>query len=127
MDTFHIAARVAGDPFNSITLLRSGDLSDLASNLKELRDTVSPAQIGYFQLSHATLADIKQTGYPVINTAQPEFMAQSRNCRIFPCKPTKYGSVLPALDVAKAVFNLGYRGWVSMEVFNGDLWNPRTS
>lgn len=42
---------------------------------------------------------------------QPAFMAQSRNCRVFPGE-----GVLPALPVAKSVFDIGFQGWASMEV-----------
>lgn len=33
------------------------------------------------------------------------------------------GGSLPALDMAKAVFDLGYSGWVSTEVFHTDIWD----
>lgn len=51
-------------------------------------------------------------------------MTWSRNCRIFPCEPEEYGGVLPALDVCRAVFDIGFTGWVSMEVFHTQHYDP---
>lgn len=127
LDTFHIAARVAGDPFNHTSPVKPSGLSDLHASLDQMKRSIHPDQIGYFQLSDATVADREQRGYPVPDMKQPIFMTQSRNCRIYPCEPAKYGGTLPALDVAKTVFQLGYRGWVSMEVFHVDLWDCRPS
>ena len=122
LDTFHIAAKVAGDPFNKAKPVRPDGLRLLEENLAELRRTIQPGDIGYFQLSDATVADPDQKGYPRHDLNQPPFMTQSRNCRIFPCEPSTYGGTLPALQVAKSVFQLDYRGWVSMEVFHTDMW-----
>lgn len=126
LDTFHIASREAGDPFNSNTPIRPNGLQSLQASLDELKRNVNPTDIVYFQLSDAMVADPEQTGYPRQDLAQPPFMTQSRNCRIYPCEE-KHGGCLPVVDVAKAVFDLGYRGWVSMEVFHTDMWEPRTS
>ncbi|KAL3460067.1 xylose isomerase-like protein [Aspergillus heterothallicus] len=126
LDTFHIASREAGDPFISASPIKAGGCDNLRASLGELKCTINPANIVYFQLSDATLADPEQKGYPHRDLAQPAFMTQSRNCRIYPCEE-QYGGCLPVVDVAKAVFDLGYRGWVSMEVFHTDMWDPRTS
>jgi 4-hydroxyphenylpyruvate dioxygenase len=127
LDTFHISAKEAGDPFNATSPTRRDGLQRLRSSLDEMKRTLSPKDIAYFQLSDATIADPQQRGYPVRDTKQPPFMTQSRNCRIYPCEPAKYGGTLPALEVAKTVFDMGYTGWVSMEVFHTDLWDKRPS
>ncbi|KIX04599.1 uncharacterized protein Z518_05469 [Rhinocladiella mackenziei CBS 650.93] len=121
LDTFHIAAKEAGDPFNAAAPVRPDGLRRLSESLSEMRRTIQPSDIGYLQLSDATVADPDQRGYPRRDLNQPPFMTQSRNCRIFPCEP-HYGGTLPALDVAKSIFDMGYRGWVSMEVFHIDMW-----
>lgn len=126
LDTFHIASKVAGDPFGSISPLRPDGYQDLQRSLNELKRTVKPENIAYFQLSDATVADQDQKGYPRRDMNQPPFMTQSRNCRIYPCEEDR-GGCLPILDVAKAVFDLGYCGWVSMEVFHTDMWEKRSS
>lgn len=125
LDTYHIAAKEVGDPFNTSSPVCHNQLPSFYSSLEELKATVKPADIGYFQLSDATVADPEQKGYPVPDLNQPPYMTQSRNCRMFPCEPAKYGGTLPALEVARAVFATGYDGWVSMEVFHTDLYDPR--
>lgn len=127
LDTYHIAAKTAGDPFNLANPVRADGPRRLRESLDELKRTVKSSDIGYLQLSDATIADPEQKGYPMRDTKQPPFMTQSRNCRMFPCEPSKYGGTLPVLDVAKAIFEMGYTGWVSMEVFNTDLWDKRSS
>jgi 4-hydroxyphenylpyruvate dioxygenase len=127
LDTYHIATKEVGDPFNTLSPVCQNQLSCFNNSLEELRATVKPTDIGYFQLSDATVADPEQKGYPVPDLDQPPFMTQSRNCRMFPCEPAKYGGTLPALEVAKAVFATRYDGWVSMEVFHTDLYDSRST
>ncbi|KAL4891162.1 xylose isomerase-like protein [Aspergillus ambiguus] len=122
LDTFHISAREAGDPFNAG--IRSGGLERLKSSLDEMRHIVRPSSIVYLQLSDATKADPEQTSYPRKDFNQPKFMTQSRNCRIPPCEPE---GTLPADRVAKAIFDMGYSGWVSIEVFHTDMWSDSAS
>lgn len=125
LDTFHISSKEAADPFNHTSPVRPDGVERLQKSLEELKRTVDPSAIGYVQLSDATAADIEQKGYPLADKKQPPLMTLSRNCRIFPCEP-QYGGVLPALDVARTILNdIGYRGWVSMEVFHTDLWDKR--
>ncbi|KAH7112299.1 xylose isomerase-like protein [Dactylonectria estremocensis] len=118
IDTFHIAAKEAGDPFNVLSPVKADGVGRLRNSMSEFSRTVKVSDIGYFQLSDATVADKEQTGYPMRDLKQPPFMTQSRNCRIFPCEH----GVLPVLEVAKTVFEMGYRSWVSMEVFHPDMW-----
>ncbi|RFU26074.1 hypothetical protein B7463_g10262, partial [Scytalidium lignicola] len=127
LDTFHIAAKEAGDPFNAISPVRTDGLHRLRKSMDEMKRTVKASDIGYLQLSDASVADPEQKGYPIQDINQPPFMTQSRNCRMFPCEPPRYGGTLPALEVAKTIFEMGYTGWVSMEVFNTDLWDKRYS
>lgn len=126
LDTFHISAKEAGDPFCAQAPIRPGGLESLHGSLDKMKRTVTPNQIAYLQLSDATVADPSQKGYPRRDLKQPPYMTQSRNCRIFPCE-SQNGGVLPAIEVAQAVFDLGYTGWVSMEVFHTDLWKTRHS
>lgn len=126
LDTYHIAAVVAANPFNSDRPLLPDGLRKLSSSLEDMAQTVRAEDIGYLQLSDATVADASQTSYPRRDLNQPPLMTQSRNCRIFPCEP-EFGGTLPACEVAKAIFGLGYRGWVSMEVFHTDHWLENSS
>lgn len=126
LDTFHTSAKEAGDPFDATTPIRPGGLASLLRSLDEMKRSVKPNQIAYLQLSDAMIADPTQRDYPRRDLKQPPYMTQSRNCRIFPCEP-HHGGVLPTLEVAQAVFDLGYTGWVSMEVFHTDMWASRAS
>lgn len=46
-------------------------------------------------------------------------MMWGRNARLFPCE-TDRGGYLPVVELAKVIFDdVGYRGWVSLEVFSG--------
>lgn len=126
LDTFHIASREASDPFNATSPVRADGRKNLQNSLDELKETVHPSKIVYLQLSDATAADPEQKGYPRPDPAQPPFMTQSRNCRIYPCEE-QYGGSLPVVEVARAVFDVGYTGWVSMEVFHTDMWDRRSS
>ena len=117
VDTFHIAAGEAGDPLNMDSPLLPDGLNRLQKSLDEFKRDVHPKDIGYFQLSDGMPADRLQRGYPLRDLNQPPYMTQSRNRRPFPGE-----GVLPVMDVAMAVFETGYRGWVSMEVFHTDLF-----
>ncbi|KAJ6140614.1 hypothetical protein N7470_010410 [Penicillium chermesinum] len=93
------------------------DLDDLYRTAwMSSKRTVSPEEYRFLQLSDATTADQEQKGYPNTDLDQPAYMTQSRNCRVFPCEE-RLGGSLPVMEVAKAVFDMGYTGWVSMEVF----------
>ncbi|KAJ6161463.1 hypothetical protein N7470_004859 [Penicillium chermesinum] len=106
--------------------IRGSGFDDLYRSLDELKRTVSPEDIVYLQLSDATTADQEQKGYPNTDLDQPAYMTQSRNCRVFPCEE-RLGGSLPVMEVAKAVFDMGYTGWVSMEVFHKDMFHEGNS
>jgi 4-hydroxyphenylpyruvate dioxygenase len=53
---------------------------------------------------------------------QPARMSWSRNARLFAFEE---GGYLPVLDVTKAIIQgLGYKGWVSMELFSRTMNEP---
>lgn len=126
LDTFHIASKESGDPFSKSSPIRSWGLEGLYKSLEKLKQTIDPANIVYLQLSDATVADKDQLGYPNADVKQPAYMTQSKNCRVFPCEEHLGGS-LPVVEVARVIFDMGYTGWVSMEAFNKDMFDDRTS
>ncbi|KAJ5213774.1 hypothetical protein N7449_000943 [Penicillium cf. viridicatum] len=93
LDTFHVSAKEAGDPFSAVAPVRPGGLTNLRRPLDEMKRTITPNQIAYFQLS-----DESQVDYPRHDLNQPPYMTESRNCRIFPCEANR-GGVLPVLEV----------------------------
>ncbi|CEJ53812.1 hypothetical protein PMG11_00153 [Penicillium brasilianum] len=78
LDTFHIASKEAGDPFNVDSPVRPDGMKRLRHSLEELQQTVDPSRIVYLQLSDATVADPKQRAYPRRDLNQPAFMTQSQ-------------------------------------------------
>ncbi|KAK0198716.1 xylose isomerase-like protein [Armillaria mellea] len=93
----------------------------LAASLKEMV-AVAPAllpKLFYVQLSDAEFMSPPLSSYP----PKPQ-MTWSRNARLFPCESDK-GGYLPVDEVAKVLFEeIGYRGWISMEVFSRTMSEP---
>ncbi|KAM0746566.1 xylose isomerase-like protein [Meredithblackwellia eburnea MCA 4105] len=127
LDTFHIGIFYAGDARSPETnYLLPGFEAKLVPSLQRLRDTLKPEDIAYFQLSDACPIDYKQVGYPNVDLSQPDLLTWSRNGRPFPFE-TDHGALLQnsVVDISKAVFATGFRGWVSMEVFHAEHYNKK--
>ncbi|KAK3706844.1 hypothetical protein LTR37_012523 [Vermiconidia calcicola] len=80
------------------------------------------SKVFYIQLSDAEkLENPLIEGHEFYNAAQPACMSWSRNARLFPCEE-EYGGHMPIVPIARAIVNkLGYRGWISMEIFSRHL------
>ncbi|KAJ6621460.1 xylose isomerase-like protein [Mycena sp. CBHHK59/15] len=124
LDTYHILARVYADPTVPSGLRPDADAS-LAAALTHLAHTPTlPAKLFYMQLSDAAfLAPPLSPTHPFHDPAQPPAMQWSRNARLFPGE-----GYLPADAVLRVLLARGFRGWVSMEVFNRSMADadPRT-
>lgn len=126
LDTYHILAKVYGDPASSTGLKTTGP-TDLIASLKEMT-TVGPNfinKIFYVQLSDAERLDPPLSpSHPFWDPEMKTQMMWSRNARLFPCEP-ELGGYLPVKDVFKVVLeDVGYRGPVSMEVFSRSMFEP---
>ena len=121
LDPFHIAGRVWADPTAQSGMMPDAD-ADLKESLSRLVKDVDVSKVFHFQLSDAERLEIPLVeGHEYYNEAQPARMSWSRNARLFPCEGDR-GGYMPVLDVARAVVNeLGYRGWISMELFSRHL------
>lgn len=121
LDTYHIASRVWGDPCSTTGKTANAD-ADLAASLKRMIEEIDPKKIFYLQLSDAErLSSPLVKGHEFYNPEQPPHMSWSRNARLFPCEEDRAG-YFPVLDIARAIVNdIGYRGWVSMEIFSRHL------
>jgi 4-hydroxyphenylpyruvate dioxygenase len=73
----------------------------------------------YVQFSDAERIDPPLSpSHPYFDPAQAPHMQWSRNARLFPCE-TDRGGYLPIIDMARVWFEkLGFRGWVSLEIFS---------
>ncbi|KAJ9221755.1 hypothetical protein DTO027B5_7084 [Paecilomyces variotii] len=123
LDTFNIAGRIYGDPTSLTRKTRTAELDFHLSMLRMSR-ILDPGKIFSFQLADAEyMARPLSTKHPFHVEGQPSRMSWSRNARLFPFE-RGLGAYLPVLEVVKTVLNLGYTGWISMEVFSTSLASP---
>ncbi|KAH7018496.1 3-dehydroshikimate dehydratase [Microdochium trichocladiopsis] len=120
LDTFNLAgSRVFADPASSTPL---GLIPEAHKNLRESLDRlikeVDVEKVFYVQIASAEkLAEPLVEGHELYVADQPARMSWSRSCRLF-------YEYLPVRDVARAIFeDLGFRGWISHEVFNRRAWD----
>ena len=121
LDTFHIAGRIWGDPSSLNGVMPHSD-ADLVESLVRLVKDVDVTKVFYVQLSDAEKLDSPLVeGHEYYAPDQPARMSWSRSARLFPFEEL-LGGYMPILTIARAVVNeLGYRGWISMEIFSRHL------
>ncbi len=121
LDTFNIAARVYADSAAPSRRTESAEQSMRAS-IKRMVDTIDVQKIVYVQVVDAELLpEPLIEGHPYYRSDQPARMSWSRNCRLFYGEYDR-GAYLPIKDILGGILNgLGYRGWVSAEMFNASL------
>ncbi|EAW07693.1 sugar phosphate isomerase/epimerase family protein [Aspergillus clavatus NRRL 1] len=126
LDSFNLAGRVFADPASPTGTTPTAH-ADLRASLARLRSTVDVAKVFYLQLVDAErLAAPLDTRHPFHVPGQPPRMSWSRNARLFPFEEHR-GGYLPVVDVARAFFDLGFEGWVSLELFSRTLADPDPS
>ncbi|UNI17143.1 4-hydroxyphenylpyruvate dioxygenase [Purpureocillium takamizusanense] len=121
LDTFNIAGRIYADPTAPSGRTHGCDAA-LAASLRRLVSTVERSKVFLVQL-----ADAERLARPLDQThlfhvaGQPPRMSWSRNARLF-YGETAHGAYLPVKSVLDAIVRgLGYKGWLSFEVFNRRL------
>jgi 4-hydroxyphenylpyruvate dioxygenase len=121
LDTFHIAGRVWADPEVESGIQADADAA-LKHSLEKLVKEVPVEKILYLQLSDAErMTKPLVEGHQFYDANMPSRMSWSRNARLFPSEE-EFGGYMPVIPVANTVVNdLGYRGWVSMEMFSRHL------
>jgi 4-hydroxyphenylpyruvate dioxygenase len=127
LDTFNIAARVYADPACP-TGKTPNAMSDLQNYISRLLTTVEIDKVFLVQVVDGErLAAPLLKGHEWYVEEQPSWMIWSRNVRLFPFEQ-ELGGYLPVIDIAKAIFDLGFEGWVSMELFSRTTTDsdPRT-
>ena len=124
LDTFHVAAKVWANP-ESTTGRRRDAADALRRNLKELVSVVGAERLFSIQLADAAKLDPPLSPQHVWHDpSQHPLMTWSRQARLFPLEK-EMGAYLPVLEVLQScVVDLGYRGWISLEVFNASLFAP---
>ncbi|KAI1638343.1 xylose isomerase-like protein [Biscogniauxia mediterranea] len=133
LDTFHVAGRAWADPCAPGGRRPDADAA-LRASLDRLRDPrcFDPRKLFYVQV-----VDAERPG-PALLVADPPShhhhhhqpppppprMTWSRNCRLF-YGESERGAYLPVARVAEVIFrDLGYEGWVSMELFHARMADP---
>ncbi|KAL2204159.1 xylose isomerase-like protein [Sarocladium strictum] len=121
LDTYHILARVYGDP--TIPGCEPPNaMSTLLADCKEMAHTIDVDKIIYVQMSDAVRLDPPLSeSHPWYRPEQKPWMQWSRNGRVFPLEPEN-GGFMPAHEILRTVvFEMGFRGWVSMEMFHASM------
>lgn len=129
LDTFNIAGRVYADPAAVSGKTETADV-DMRNSLLRLRcgiRSIVPdlSKIFYVQLvdGERLRAPLDQS-HPFHVAGQPKRMNWSRNARLFPFEQDR-GGYLPVMEIASAIFHdIGFRGWVSLEMFSRTLAEP---
>lgn len=124
LDTFNIAGRVWADPTSPSGKTPNADM-DLRKSIESLTKTIDVRKVFYVQVVDAERMESPLVhGHPYHVEGQPARMSWSRNARLFLYEEDK-GGYLPVVQVARAFLEgLGYRGWVSMELFSRTMADP---
>ncbi|KIN02685.1 hypothetical protein OIDMADRAFT_178589 [Oidiodendron maius Zn] len=123
LDTFNIAARVYADPTVPTGKNPDADVAIRAS-ITRLVKTVDVRKVFFVQIVDGERLDSPLVeGHPFYVKEQPSRMSWSRNARLFAFEESR-GGYLPILDIARAFFDIGFEGWVSMELFSRTLVDP---
>ena len=122
LDTFHVIAKVWANP-ESTTGRRRVAADALRRDLQELVNVVPARRVFSVQLADAAMLDPPLSPQHVWHDPdQHPLMTWSRQARLFPLEK-ELGAYLPVLEVLQSwVLNMGYRGWISLEVFNSSLF-----
>ncbi|KAL1849485.1 hypothetical protein Plec18167_003089 [Paecilomyces lecythidis] len=118
LDTFNIAGCVWADPASPTGKTPNAD-ADLKASLEKLVKEVDVAKVFYIQVVDAErMATPLVEGHEFHVSGNPPRMNWSRNARTFIYEEAR-GAYLPVEEVAKKIiFGLGYKGYVSMELFS---------
>ncbi|KAK9474925.1 xylose isomerase-like protein [Dipodascopsis tothii] len=127
MDTFHYAAVVWADCTSESGVVPDAD-ARLAADLAEFARRVPPERVFYVQLNDGQRClPPLSPAHPAYNPSMKYNMMWSRSFRIFPCEQ-ELGGYLPLERIMHfLLFEFGYRGWVSMEIFQPGLYEPDAS
>lgn len=127
LDSFNIVGRVWADPTSPTGKMPNAD-DEMRRSLEELKRTMDVKKVFLVQLVDGErMQSPLIEGHPFYVKGQPAKMSWSRNARLFLYEQDK-GGYLPVVDVARVILkDLGYRGWVSMELFSRTMSDPRPS
>lgn len=125
LDSFHILTKLWGSPYEASGKYPTAD-ADLAASLASFKKDFPIDKLFYVQLSDAERFD------PVFSKKHPWFVegeaaefTWSKHARPFPGE-TNLGGYLPVGHFLKAcVVDVGFQGWISMEIFDRRMRDAR--
>lgn len=121
LDTYHVLARLWADP-RCPSGLRAGGNAALRDSIQRFRDNCPKEKIIYVQLSDAEkLSSPILPGHPAYHDLKDGPHSWCTYGRLFPLE-TEKGGYLPMEDISRAwLIDIGWTGWVSMEIFHRDM------
>ncbi|CAG8395619.1 unnamed protein product [Penicillium salamii] len=126
LDTFNLVGRVWADPasVNDDRRVPNAD-AELGRSLRELVAEVDLAKVYYLQIADGErMASPLVEGHEFHVEGQSARMNWSRNARLFMYEEAQ-GGYLPVEEVVRVVVEeLGYKGWMSLELFSRSVAEP---
>ncbi|KAJ4287218.1 hypothetical protein N0V90_012616 [Kalmusia sp. IMI 367209] len=117
IDTFHIASKIWGDPSHSSGKYPSGD-RELVDSLGRLVREFPLEKLFYIQLSGGEkFSPVYSSTHPWYLEGEAKEFTWSKHGRPFPLE-SGYGDYMPVVEITEALFQTGYKGWVSLETFD---------
>ncbi|KAF1841216.1 3-dehydroshikimate dehydratase [Cucurbitaria berberidis CBS 394.84] len=120
LDSFNILGRIYADPTSNTRKTPQAE-QEVRESIRRMVDQIKPHREKIFFIQIVDAERLEQPlapGHPFYNAEQPARMSWSRNCRLF-YGEKEHGAYLPVRDVAHAIIkDIGFDGWVSMELFN---------
>lgn len=121
LDTFNIAGHIFADPIASNGRTQNCH-NELEMSMKRLLARVDSSKVFLVQVADAEQLQMPlDKKHPFYHQDQPAKMSWSRNCRLF-YGEVDFGGYLPIRSILETIIlGLGYRGWISFEVFHRRL------
>ncbi|KAL4959601.1 sugar phosphate isomerase/epimerase family protein [Aspergillus stella-maris] len=122
LDSFNIAGRIYADPAAESGKTPNAEEA-VSKSMQKLRDVVASGELDISKIFYIQLVDGERLSSPLDSkhpfyvAGQPTRMNWSRNARLFPCEEER-GGYLPVLEIARTFIEIGYTGWVSLELFS---------
>ena len=119
IDTFNLAGRVWADPALPSGRNETAE-QDMRDSLQNMRTNLDISKVFYVEVVDGERLDQPlDQNHPWYIAGQPARMTWSRNARLLPFEQKGY---LPILDIVRVLCDeLGYRGYISFELFSRTL------
>ncbi|KAL4995622.1 xylose isomerase-like protein [Aspergillus recurvatus] len=123
LDTFHEITKLWASPFSESGVYPDGP-EKLAASLRRFVERIPINKLFYVQLSDAERFNPPfSRSHPWCIEGEPAEFTWSKHARPFPLEG-EFGGYTPVVDVMRAwVVDSGFKGWVSMEIFDRRMRN----